>query len=101
MKKIINVNGVSFELQKEVITLPIVDYHPHRTIWDCYDRPSSKKIAIYEAWLRYADSIDAQGFKVSSYNCNFFSLKFEFRYEGIKYHAYITYAHNYLYKVTE
>ena len=99
--KTIKINGVDFELKKEVITLPIVEYHPHRTIWDCYNRPSSTKVAIYEEWLRYANSIDAQGFTVSSYNCNFFSLKFVFRYEGIKYQAHITYANNYLYRVVE
>lgn len=101
MKKIIKINGVSFELQNNVIKLPLVERYPHRTIWDCYDRPSAKKVAIYEEWLSYANSIDAQGFTVSSYNCNFFSLTFEFRYEGVKYHANITYAHNYLYIVEE
>lgn len=99
--KIMTINDVNFEVQKEVITLPIVNYHPHRTIWDCYARPSSKKIAIYEDWLRYAISVNAQAFTVSSYNRFFFTLQIVFRYEGIKYLAYITYAHNYLYRMTE
>lgn len=97
--KVIKINGVKFELQSKEIVLPTVNYHPHRTIWDCYNRPSSTKVSIYESWLRYATEINAYGFTVSSYNCSFFSLEFQFTHEGIMYHAYITHAHNYLYKI--
>lgn len=99
--KTININGVTFDLQNREIVLPIVEYHPHRTIWDCYSRPSERKKAIYGRWLNYANEVNAQGFTVSSYNCNFFSLEFQFKYDGIVYHAHITYAHNYLYKIAQ
>ena len=98
MKKI-EIKGVTFELQDKEIVLPIVELYPHRTIWDCYNRPSDTKVSIYESWLRYATEVDAYGFTVSSYNCNFFSLEFQFKHAGIRYHAHITPCHNYLYKI--
>ena len=97
--KTIEIKGVTFELQNKEIVLPIVERHPHRTIWDCYNRPSDTKVSIYESWLRYATEVDAYGFTVSSYNCHFFSLEFQFTHDGIRYHARITPCHNYLYKI--
>lgn len=97
--KTIEIKGVKFELQNKEIVLPIVELHPDRTIWDCYNRPSNTKVSIYESWLRYATEVDAYGFTVSSYNCYFFSLEFQFTHDGIRYHAHITPSHNYLYKI--
>ena len=97
--KTIEINGVTFELQNKEITLPIVELHPHRTIWDCYRRPSSRKVSIYEKWLHYSSELCAYGFKVSSCNSHVFTLEFQFKYNGVKYHAHITQAHNYLYKI--
>lgn len=99
--KTIKINGVTFELQNKEITLPIVERHPHCTIWDCYDRPSSTKVSIYKRWLRYATEVNAQGFTISSYNCHLFTLEFQLKHEGITYHAHITPAHNYLYKIAQ
>lgn len=97
--KTIEIKGVKFELQNKEIVLPIVELHPYRTIWDCYNRPSGTKVSIYESWLRYATEVDAYGFTVSSYNCYLFSLEFQFTHDGIRYHARITPSHNYLYKI--
>lgn len=97
--KVIEINGVKFELQSKKIVLPTVELYPHRTIWDCYNRPSATKVSIYEKWLHYASEVGAYGFTVSSSNRHVFTLDFQFKYNNVNYHAHITPAHNYLYKL--
>lgn len=99
--KTIMINGVIFELRDKEILLPIVERYPHRTIWDCYVKPSTTKVSTYERWLRYATEVDAQGFTISSYNSYIFTLGFHLKHDGITYHAHITKSHNYLYKIAQ
>ena len=82
MKTLI-INGCTFEVykpRKNKVTLnQAIDYlerYQHRDIWDCYDKPSTTKVSIYNEWLQWyteqGNEIDY--FCVTSYNCMQFSL---------------------------
>lgn len=99
-KKTITIDNEIFELKvgnyNDVIRL---DYYAYRTLYDCYNNPSSIKKAIYDEWRKWAYDNDVEKFGVSSYNCHFFTLqgliKIDSRYFIIR----ITPSHNYLIQV--
>lgn len=90
--------GICYELQKKTYVPPLVEQHPHRTLFQCYERPSQTKVTIYNFWAGYTKNINAQGFKVASYNTNVFTLEFDFYKNRTLFHARITPRHNYLFK---
>lgn len=51
-----------------------------RTIYDCYDRPSTTKVSIWKEWEEWAYLNDVAYFGVSSYSGWQFSL------QGLVYH---------------
>lgn len=95
--KTLEIGGVVYEFKGTVCAEPAFT---RRSIYDCYNRPSDAKIAIWSEWRDYFhDFIGTLDFTVSSYNCNFFTIKSLFDWEGKRYYAYITYRHNYLYEI--
>lgn len=105
--KQITINGVTFEIanNRSSLVSTILWYSNRKdgfTLWDCYKNPSSRKIAIYDSWRKWAtDEMDFRHFHVCSYNTNVFSLYFQgwFKDEyGTRFFGkfYITPAHNYV-----
>ena len=79
-----------------------------RTLHDCYAKPSTSKLNIWNWWRSWFDKVlgfEGVSFKqfcgINSYNCNFFTLHGLLTYNGEDYIVYITYAHNRLIKVVE
>ena len=75
MKKIIEIGGKSFEVQKRHIEKGIGEKMKQRTLWDCYNNPSSTKESIYREWQTWAYKNNLVLFGVRSYNCNVFTLE--------------------------
>ena len=69
MKKCITINDVLFEICKSKND-PIVRSFTHRSIFECYDNPSSIKVNIYNEWRNWFINIDRSiDNGVTSYNC--------------------------------
>lgn len=94
--KTITIDNVTFEIVKKDF-----DLHAGRTLFDCYVRPSDRKMHIYREWENYVFTSEyalEETFGVTSYSCHFFTLGFEIvnpetREIGV---AHITPAHNYI-----
>ena len=89
----ITLNGQHFELDTKERT--IETSISRRNIFDCYERPSSYKVSIYQDWLTWF--IDNDGYcGVCSYNCNFFTIQgyVTDKETGKRYYCYITKVHN-------
>ena len=93
MSRTMEINGVTFELTaprkpkhlEDVIRR--LDRYAHRTIWECYERPSETKESIYKKWLDWytdqGEEIDYFG--VSSYNSMCFTLQALY-FDGVFYY---------------
>lgn len=93
----IEIYGVVFELSNK----PVENIHrvSNRDLYDCYSKPSTTKISIYNHWSDYfINKLRTYDFGVLSYNSQFFTLECMFTYMGTRYYAKITPSHNYLYK---
>ena len=98
-KKTITINERTFELVNRQGVYR--DLYPHRSIWDCYNRPSRTKEEIYEDWLKWAVDTDVESFGVCSYNCNFFTLTGLFYNNDDEcYFLKITPCHNYATRIS-
>ena len=97
MGKTIQLNNVDFELGKSIKGVPAID---HRSIWDCYGRPSNTKVSIYEDWRNwFVRDCDTYNFGICSRNCNFFSIEGVIDVDGVLYYLYITRSHNRAYPI--
>ena len=98
--KNILLNGIPFELDlKYPSHNKKVGYHGD--IEEAYERPSSRKIAIYNEWWHWFKQHNG-ACGVSSKNCNFFTISGYVEDENGKlYHCYITPAHNYCDEIIE
>lgn len=94
-KQIMTVNGVPFTVEKPLSHIPLTRGY-NRDLMECYERPSSRKKAIWESWLKWASELPGIcQLGVSSYNCNFFSISGVWCTEdGKKYVLYITKTRN-------
>lgn len=80
--KTLTINGTNFELKvprKNKVTiseaLEYLERYKGRTIYDCYERPSVYKEAIYSDWLCWLrTTVNVGYFGVTGYNCMQFSL---------------------------
>lgn len=97
--KNIELNGITFEMQKGLVV-----FHPEylKSLTTCYDKPSGRKQAIYDdlrrkAHLDFGTPIGAWG--VQSHNTYFITFGFYFEWLGHTWYAEITPKHNRLYKV--
>lgn len=105
--KMIELNGIEFEMQKGMVV-----FHPEhlKSLTTCYDKPSALKRAIYEDWRCKAETdfgvpSGASGaygtgaFGVESHNVWHIIIGFYFEWLGHTWYAEITPRHNRLYKV--
>ena len=102
--KTITLNGITFEVSKKALDISIVCY-AGRNLYDCYNNPSNKKIAIWNDWnmyfceltnpLRSMSKVVTHPF-VNSYNNNFFTIGCQFELYGTYYTVKITPTHNYI-----
>lgn len=92
------INGVKFE-----IGTPVQEGHwSDRTVYDCYDRPSDAKRAIWEDWANYIlDTFRTVRFGVESYNGFQFTISGVVEWEGQQYQLYITKCHNIIRPIIE
>lgn len=99
-EKTITINGVTFELGKD-ITPTDADANISRlkALYECYARPSDTKESIYDYWCKWFDKFIISIYGVSSYNCNFFTMTGTFVYNNVNYVAVITRSHNRLYRI--
>ena len=108
--KTLEINGITFELQKYKGDL-VDAYHKYldmylkdtRRLYDCYDNPSTRKQNIYDWWLNYFRDCKQKGIiesyhncGVRSYNCMMFTLHGVFEMDGNCFIYDITPSHNYL-----
>lgn len=74
--KTITLNGHTFEVHFSKYTqVENLARYAGRTIYQCYDRPSTTKVSIYKEWEEWAYLNDVQYFGVSSYSGFQFSLQ--------------------------
>lgn len=89
------VNGVPFTVEKPLDYIPLnIGYN--RDLMECYERPSSRKKAIWKSWLKWASELPGIcQLGVSSYNYNVFTISGLWCTEdGKKYVLYITKTRN-------
>ena len=86
-KKYLSIDGITFTITRGIINNPRCST---RTLKDCYGKPSSRKIAIFNSWFEWAVNNDVKCFGISSYNTNIFTLNGIIEYNGDKYYMYIT-----------
>ena len=93
MKKFIEINGVSFEVEKPIEHEPTRGY---TRLEDCYANPSTTKQEIWLDWVKFFAEASDYNFEawVSSYNCMFFTITATATIKGQRYLFYITKCHN-------
>ena len=70
----LTLDGITFEVCKPCTTKDKVIYT--RDIYECYERPSQTKIAIWNEWCRYfIDKRNCFRFGVASYNSMQFTIE--------------------------
>ena len=95
-KKEIVINGVEFKKVKGGVNNINTNL---KDLYQCYDRPSTSKILIYNEWCDFAKKVDATEYGIASYNANIFTFDFMFSFNDVIYYAHITPSHNYIYEV--
>ena len=94
----IEINGVNFIIENTTVLDDNRRYF--RTLYECYERPSKYKEAIYDDWCNYFAGLGCiLECGIVSYNCMQFTFGAYFTYNAQKYYAYITKSYNRLYKV--
>lgn len=93
----ITIDGVEFEKGNDIENIPNI---AHKTIYDCYGKPSVVKASIYNEWEKWFIKNNGSC-GVASYNCMMFTLNGTIYVDGICYYCYITKNHNRIYKVVE
>lgn len=97
----INVGGKIFKISKTTRDYSDLRHPIGRTIYDCYSKPSSKKVSIYNEWLHWAINNNVIYFGVASYNCNIFTLQGIITIDDDDYLVYITPSYNTLYPISK
>ena len=102
----ITINGVDFELQKEALLVPATSgaFPSMSDLYDCYRKPSLRKVRIWQSWIDWANELLKQGYgvamEISSATCHFFSINgFLVDTNGAEWNIKITYAHARIWKV--
>ena len=67
-------------------------------IFDVYGRPSCTKVSIWKSWVEWARKSGAM-LKISSHNCNFFTIEGMATKDGQPYFLRITASHHRAYKI--
>lgn len=100
MKKEMTIYGVTFEVMRETVDYKITN-RAFKGLYDCYAKPSTTKIEIYNDWCDWFLSTGASSleFGITSRNVNCFTFGGYFTYNDDLYYASITKSHNRLYKV--
>ena len=89
--KVLN-NLKSGQYMLENIDVPCKGY---RSIWDAYNRPSTRKEGIWESWKKWFDETFTSGeMVVCSKNSNFFAISFRGYTDTRIYRGYITATRN-------
>ena len=100
--KTITINGVTFEQKKSINSNEKLIYNG-RNLYDCYNKPSYRKQAIYEDWEKWYYQFDYDDrlgrITIYSYNTNMFTLIMAIKYNNKCYHLYITPAYNYIMEI--
>lgn len=103
MSKYMDINGERFQVIKPRNHKPaLANPYFMRDLWDCYERPSGTKEAIYNEWYDWYKTDDRLSeFGVTSYNTFSFTLGcvFDDPETGVAGYISITPAHNRLYIV--
>ena len=89
----IKLNGETFILDTQDVTSETGI--SRRDVSDCYGRPSTTKLAIYNEWSNWF--INNDGYcGVASYNCNFFTIHgyITDKETNKRYYCYITKSYN-------
>lgn len=90
--KTIEIKNVCFEVKKSVQKMD-----GYTDLNDCYKSCSSAKKQAWNSWKNFVKDLNEIHFHgVSSHNCNFFSLCFDFILDGKKAYCHITPFHNYI-----
>lgn len=92
-RRTINIAGRTFEVVAHVPH----DYNYWDSIYEAYERPSARKIAIYNDWLAWGDDALCE-LGIHSRNTNFFTLcgYINLNATGEGHYVYITPRHNYV-----
>ena len=72
MKRIFNLNGVDFTVCKDIDHDIIISC---KDLYSCYDRPSTRKQAIWTDWCNWFMSMNCWRFGVRSYNTSIFTIE--------------------------
>lgn len=95
----LNIGGIDFELCGTVGASHGVAW---RTLYDCYERPSARKQAIWDEWNRwFRIDMESGRYGVRSYNCSFFTITGVVEWEGKFYFLDITASHNRAYEMID
>lgn len=90
--KTIKIKNEIFEVKKSV-----QKSGSYMDLNDCYKNCSITKWSVWNYWNRFVNDLDEINFHgVSSHNCMFFSLCFDFMLDGKKAYCHITPYHNYI-----
>lgn len=73
MKEVVKIGGVEFTIIGEQSW--VTKYASQKDLFDCYTRPSARKIGIWKSWVQWFDKyVDYEQIGVRSYNANFFTI---------------------------
>lgn len=94
----ITLNGHSFEVHKsKYAKVENLARYAGRSLYDCYEKPSTAKQEIYKEWLEWVWLNGVMYFGVQSYSSHMFTLQGLVEHCGHTYILHITPAHNYAY----
>ena len=98
----VNIAGIDFEVEEDrkrfmktaehAFHLPIAS-NDRNAIKECYRKPSSYKVSIWNEWVDWARKNDANLW-ITSHNCMHFSISGRILVHGVWWNLYITAAHN-------
>ena len=99
-QKYIEINGVEFELVKGSIDTVgewqkvFSRSHRYDNIFKAYNKPSARKVAIWNGWKEWADAMPCKLW-IESRSCNFFTIGGFTEWNNKRYWLRITRCHNY------
>ena len=77
------------------------DRMKERSLYDCYNRPSTAKQHIFNDWKEWANKNNIEHFGVRSYNTSIFTLEgiYYNKENNTNYYIYITPNYHYAYEI--
>lgn len=86
------INKEEFKIMKGTISRSEVSKQVNagKTIYDCYTRPSTRKMYIWEYWNNWFIDQEAWLYGVKSYNSNIFTITGMINHKGTLYYVVIT-----------